>query len=123
MRLRRPARRSAAARRHQDFARQQNNDVLMQLLRCYEQLTLCLQGATGAEGSFDDERFCAASALALMDKASYGAARALSPDAPDRRLHLRALRRSAAGGWKRPAPTSTSSWPRSMNRPTIFTMR
>lgn len=64
------------ARRHQDFAGQQNNDVLMQLLRCYEQLTLCLQGATGAEGSFDDERFCAASALALMDKASYGAARA-----------------------------------------------
>ena len=64
------------ARRYQDFARQQNNDVLMQLLRCYEQLTLCLQGATGAEGGFDDERFCAASALALMDKASYGAARA-----------------------------------------------
>lgn len=64
------------ARRYQEFARQQNNDVLMQLLRCYEQLTLCLQGATGAEGGFDDERFSVAGALALMDKASYGAARA-----------------------------------------------
>jgi len=64
------------ARHYQGWARVQGNDVLMQLLRCYEQLTLCLQGATGAEGDFDDERFCAAEALALMDKASYGAARA-----------------------------------------------
>ncbi|HEY0065495.1 MAG TPA: GAF domain-containing protein, partial [Telluria sp.] len=63
------------ARKYQDFARQQNNEVLMQLLRCYEQLTLCLQGATGAEGEFDDEHFCASDALALMDKANYGAAR------------------------------------------------
>ncbi len=64
------------ARTYQVFARQQRNDVLMQLLRCYEQLTLCLQGATGAEGSFDDHRFSADEALALMDKASFGAARA-----------------------------------------------
>lgn len=64
------------ARKYQNFARLQNNEVLMQLLRCYEQLTLCLQGATMVEGGFDDERFCAAGALALLDKASYGAARA-----------------------------------------------
>ncbi|SHH04092.1 AAA family ATPase [Massilia sp. CF038] len=63
------------ARKYQDFARQQNNEVLMQLLRCYEQLTLCLQGATGVPGEFDDEHFCAAEALALMDRANYGAAR------------------------------------------------
>ncbi len=49
---------------------------MLQLLRCYEQLTLCLQGETGARGSFDDERFSAAAALALMDKASFGAAKA-----------------------------------------------
>ncbi|MFL6659205.1 MAG: AAA family ATPase [Massilia sp.] len=64
------------ARGYQRFARQQHNEVLMQLLRCYEQLTLCLQGATGAEGSFDDHRFSASAALAAMDKASFGAARA-----------------------------------------------
>jgi predicted ATPase/signal transduction histidine kinase len=64
------------ARHYQRFARQQHNEVLMQLLRCYEQLTLCLQGATGAEGSFDDHRFSAEEALAAMDKASFGAARA-----------------------------------------------
>lgn len=64
------------ARSYQRFARQQGNEVLMQLLRCYEQLTLCLQGATGAEGSFDDHRFNADEALAAMDKASFGAARA-----------------------------------------------
>lgn len=64
------------ARKYQAFAQQQNNEVLLQLLRCYEQLTLCLQGATSIEGGFDDERFCAAGALALLDKASYGAARA-----------------------------------------------
>ncbi|MES2018453.1 MAG: AAA family ATPase [Pseudomonadota bacterium] len=64
------------ARSYQVFARQQRNEVLMQLLRCYEQLTLCLQGATGAEGSFDDHRFCADDALAAMEKASFGAARA-----------------------------------------------
>ena len=66
----------ARARHYQGFARQQHNDVLMQLLRCYEQLTLCLQGATGAEGSFDDERFCADEALATMEKARFGAAKA-----------------------------------------------
>lgn len=64
------------ARSCQAFARQQHNDVLMQLLRCYEQLTLCLQGATGEAGSFDDQHFRADEALALMDKASFGAARA-----------------------------------------------
>lgn len=64
------------ARSYQHFARQQRNEVLMQLLRCYEQLTLCLQGATGDEGSFDDHRFNAEAALAAMDKASFGAARA-----------------------------------------------
>ena len=48
----------------------------MQLLRCYEQLTLCLQGATGEAGSFDDQHFRADEALALMEKASFGAARA-----------------------------------------------
>ena len=64
------------ARTYQGFARQQHNDVLLQLLRCYEQMALCLQGGTGAEGSFDDERFSAAQALATMDKAGFGAARA-----------------------------------------------
>ncbi len=64
------------ARHYQALARQQHNEVLMQLLRCYEQLTLCLQGATGAEGSFDDEHFSAADALAAMDKARFGAAKA-----------------------------------------------
>lgn len=64
------------ARHYQALARQQHNDVLMQLLRCYEQLTLCLQGATCAEGSFDDEHFSATDALAAMDKARFGAARA-----------------------------------------------
>ncbi len=64
------------ARHYQGFARQQNNDVLMQLLRCYEQLTLCLQGATGTEGAFDDAGFSAREALELIERASYGAARA-----------------------------------------------
>ncbi|MES2898820.1 MAG: AAA family ATPase [Pseudomonadota bacterium] len=64
------------ARLYQGFARQQNNAPLLQLLRCYEQLTLCLQGETGAAGSFDDANFSSADALALMDKASFGAARA-----------------------------------------------
>jgi predicted ATPase len=64
------------ARNYQRFALQQGNEVLMQLLRCYEQLTLCLQGATGDEGSFDDHRFNAEQALAAMNKASFGAARA-----------------------------------------------
>ncbi len=64
------------ARHYQGFARQQNNEVLMQLLRCYEQLTLCLQGATGGEGSFDDALFCARDALALIERANYGAAKA-----------------------------------------------
>ncbi|MES2315870.1 MAG: AAA family ATPase [Pseudomonadota bacterium] len=64
------------ARNYQGFAHQQHNEALMQLLRCYEQLTLCLQGATGAEGSFDDHRFSADEALAAMDKASFGAAKA-----------------------------------------------
>ena len=64
------------ARHYQVFAHYQNNKVLTQLLRCYEQLTLCLQGATGSEGSFDDERFKAAEALAVMDLANFGAARA-----------------------------------------------
>ena len=63
------------ARHYQLFACQQNNDVLMQLLRCYEQLTLCLQGVTGADGSLDDAGFCARDALAVMERASYGAAR------------------------------------------------
>ena len=66
----------ARARNYQLFARQQHNEVLMQLLRCYEQMVLCLQGATGAEGSFDDERFSVGEALALMDKARFGAAKA-----------------------------------------------
>jgi predicted ATPase/GAF domain-containing protein len=63
------------ARHYQRFARQQNNEVLLQLLRCYEQFTLCLQGATAAVGSLDDARFCARDALALMERASFGAAR------------------------------------------------
>ena len=64
------------ARTYQRFAHQQRNEVLTQLLRCYEQLTLCLQGATGAEGSLDDHHFSAGAALAAMDKAGFGAARA-----------------------------------------------
>ena len=63
------------ARHYQLFACQQNNDVLMQLLRCYEQLILCLQGVTGADGSLDDAGVCARDALAVMERASYGAAR------------------------------------------------
>ena len=80
------------ARNYQRFAQQQGNEVLMQLLRCYEQLTLCLQGATAAPGSLDDHRFNAGAALAAMDKANFGAARA--------RFHL--LRQVAAftfGRW------------------------
>ena len=62
------------SRSYQRFAQQQGNAVLMQLLRGYEQLTLCLQGATDAPGSVDDHRFNADAALAAMEKANFGAA-------------------------------------------------
>ena len=64
------------ARHYQQLARQHNNELLMQLLCCYEQLTLCLQGATGSEGSFDDARFSGAAALAQMEQGGFGVARA-----------------------------------------------
>jgi predicted ATPase/signal transduction histidine kinase len=61
---------------YQSFARQQHNEVIMQLLRCYEQLALCLQGETREEGSFDDERFSAAGAFELFGRAGFGSAKA-----------------------------------------------
>ncbi len=60
------------ARHYQAFARQQNNEVLLALLRSYEQLTLCLQGDTAAEGGFDE----AAGAAAVFASAGFGAAMA-----------------------------------------------
>ena len=66
----------ARARQYQQLARQHNNELLMQLLRCYEQLTLCLQGATGSEASLDDARFTGAEALAQIEQGGFGAARA-----------------------------------------------
>jgi predicted ATPase/HPt (histidine-containing phosphotransfer) domain-containing protein len=64
------------ARGYQAFAQQQRNEVLLQLLRCYAQLTLCLQGASGAEGSVDGQGFRAADAFAIFSSAGFGAARA-----------------------------------------------
>jgi predicted ATPase/signal transduction histidine kinase len=65
-----------SARHYQGFARQQHNEVLLALLRCYEQLTLCLEGGTAAEGGFDDERFSATDAVAVFASAGFGAAMA-----------------------------------------------
>lgn len=64
------------ARRYQDFARRHDNAVLVQLLRSYEQLTLCLQGAGENSCGGGGDVFCARESLALMERAGFGAARA-----------------------------------------------
>jgi len=64
------------ARQYQGFARQQRNDALLQLLRCYEQLARSLEGSTGEEGGFDDASFSGAQALQVFGQASFGAAEA-----------------------------------------------
>ena len=65
-----------AAHSYQAFARQQRNEPLLQLLRCYEQLARCLQGLTGPDCGIDDAHFRAADALAVFTQASFGAAQA-----------------------------------------------
>ena len=63
-----------AAQAHQEFARRQRNEPLLQLLRCYEQLARCLQGRTAFPGSLDEPGFCGAEAAGVFARAGYGAA-------------------------------------------------